>query len=367
MAFPSREDHHRRHRWHHDPEPGPFGPGMHHGQGGHHGPRGHRGHGRARSPILAANSLHQTSNSFFWRSWQSSPRMVTNSSVAGGPLAWPVCSQPRHDLSHRAYLLEAIVMLPSRWTRNQETLHLTESRSEPLCAEPRRGRGYPDTDMERIGAQMAAGAAGDGERPGGSSREREWDDDRRAGGRAPCAEKGASVRRGLIRRRRFSALAEILNRAARRNPQSSHSIRGWFEMETQPHALTMTTSSHSLLTRIPALTRNASRRWSERTFRASMFLRRKANCFSSRACRGAKRVWRSERWAGTAGSISARALPEDGKLITLEIDPHHADVSRRNFERAGVWQKVDIRVGPASENAPATGRSRRTAVRSDLY
>jgi caffeoyl-CoA O-methyltransferase len=42
-------------------------------------------------------------------------------------------------------------------------------------------------------------------------------------------------------------------------------------------------------------------------------------------------------------------LPEEGKLITLEIDPHHAEVARRNFERAGAAPKIDVRVGAASE------------------
>src|SRR5689334_5597051 len=43
---------------------------------------------------------------------------------------------------------------------------------------------------------------------------------------------------------------------------------------------------------------------------------------------------------GTLGGYStiwlARALPADGKLITLEYEPKHAEVARRNFERAGV-------------------------------
>ncbi len=57
---------------------------------------------------------------------------------------------------------------------------------------------------------------------------------------------------------------------------------------------------------------------------------------------------------GTLGGYSAiwlaRALPEDGKLISLELDPHHADVARRNIERAGLSRKVEIRVGPALDS-----------------
>jgi caffeoyl-CoA O-methyltransferase len=64
---------------------------------------------------------------------------------------------------------------------------------------------------------------------------------------------------------------------------------------------------------------------------------------------GAKRILEIGTLGGYSGIHLARALPPDGKLITLEIDPHHAEVARRNFARAGVDQKVDIRLGPASE------------------
>jgi caffeoyl-CoA O-methyltransferase len=64
---------------------------------------------------------------------------------------------------------------------------------------------------------------------------------------------------------------------------------------------------------------------------------------------GAKRILEIGTLGGYSGIHFARVLPEDGKLITLEIDPHHAEVARRNFDRAGVGQKVDIRVGSVSE------------------
>ncbi|ANS73791.1 methyltransferase [Paenibacillus yonginensis] len=54
---------------------------------------------------------------------------------------------------------------------------------------------------------------------------------------------------------------------------------------------------------------------------------------------------------GTLGGYStvwmARALPEDGELVTLEYDPHHAEVAQQNLELAGVSDKVTIRVGAA--------------------
>jgi len=64
---------------------------------------------------------------------------------------------------------------------------------------------------------------------------------------------------------------------------------------------------------------------------------------------GAKRILEVGTLGGYSGIYLARALPEDGKLITLELDPHHAEVARRNFERAGVGHKAEIRVGPAAE------------------
>jgi len=54
---------------------------------------------------------------------------------------------------------------------------------------------------------------------------------------------------------------------------------------------------------------------------------------------------------GTLGGYStiwlARALPTDGRLITLEFNPKHAEIARANIERAGLTQTVEIRVGAA--------------------
>jgi predicted O-methyltransferase YrrM len=68
---------------------------------------------------------------------------------------------------------------------------------------------------------------------------------------------------------------------------------------------------------------------------------------------GAKRVLE----IGTLGGYStiwlARALPEDGRLVTLELEPHHATVAQANLKRAGVVAKVDIRIGPATDSLAA--------------
>jgi caffeoyl-CoA O-methyltransferase len=59
---------------------------------------------------------------------------------------------------------------------------------------------------------------------------------------------------------------------------------------------------------------------------------------------------------GTLGAYStiwmARALPKDGKLITLELDPHHASVAQKNIDNAGLKGIVDIRLGKAIELLP---------------
>ncbi|WP_326913189.1 O-methyltransferase [Sphingopyxis chilensis] len=68
---------------------------------------------------------------------------------------------------------------------------------------------------------------------------------------------------------------------------------------------------------------------------------------------GAKRILE----VGTLGGYStiwlARALPADGALVTLELEAHHACVARDNLERAGVADRVDLRVGPAAESLAA--------------
>jgi predicted O-methyltransferase YrrM len=48
----------------------------------------------------------------------------------------------------------------------------------------------------------------------------------------------------------------------------------------------------------------------------------------------------------------ARALPDDGRLITLELNPKNAEVARRNVARAGLESKVEIRTGAALATLP---------------
>lgn len=59
---------------------------------------------------------------------------------------------------------------------------------------------------------------------------------------------------------------------------------------------------------------------------------------------------------GTLGGYStiwmARALPANGRIVTLEVDPKHAEVARENLRGAGVLERVDLRVGRALESLP---------------
>jgi predicted O-methyltransferase YrrM len=59
---------------------------------------------------------------------------------------------------------------------------------------------------------------------------------------------------------------------------------------------------------------------------------------------------------GTLGGYStiwlARALPADGSLTTLEIDPKHAAVARSSLISAGLGERVDLRVGAALDTLP---------------
>jgi len=67
---------------------------------------------------------------------------------------------------------------------------------------------------------------------------------------------------------------------------------------------------------------------------------------ASRACR----VLELGTLFGYSSIWIARALGADGRLVTLEADPKHAEVSRRNLARAGLSEKVEVVVGPALES-----------------
>jgi predicted O-methyltransferase YrrM len=67
---------------------------------------------------------------------------------------------------------------------------------------------------------------------------------------------------------------------------------------------------------------------------------------------GARQILEFGTLAGVSTITMARALPEDGLLTTLEFDSDHAEVAWDNIERAGLANKVDLRVGAALETLP---------------
>lgn len=67
---------------------------------------------------------------------------------------------------------------------------------------------------------------------------------------------------------------------------------------------------------------------------------------------GARRILEIGTLAGYSTIWLARALPPEGQLVTLEFSPKHAEVARRNLERAGLSDRVEIRVGPALDSLP---------------
>lgn len=68
---------------------------------------------------------------------------------------------------------------------------------------------------------------------------------------------------------------------------------------------------------------------------------------------GARRVLE----IGTLGGYStlwlARAVPENGLIVTLELEPKHASVAQRNIDKAGLSNRVDLHIGPAAESLAA--------------
>src|SRR6185437_10847643 len=65
---------------------------------------------------------------------------------------------------------------------------------------------------------------------------------------------------------------------------------------------------------------------------------------------GARRILEIGTLGGYSTICLARALPADGKLISLELEEKHARVARQNIIAAGLTERVEIRVGPALES-----------------
>lgn len=67
---------------------------------------------------------------------------------------------------------------------------------------------------------------------------------------------------------------------------------------------------------------------------------------------GARRILEIGALGGYSATWMARALPDDGKLVSLEREPLHAEVARENLAKAGFADKVEIWIGTALELLP---------------
>jgi len=68
---------------------------------------------------------------------------------------------------------------------------------------------------------------------------------------------------------------------------------------------------------------------------------------------GAKRILEVGTLGGYSTICLARALGDGGFLVTLELEPRHAEIARVNTDRSGIGDRVEIRVGPAADTLAA--------------
>lgn len=71
---------------------------------------------------------------------------------------------------------------------------------------------------------------------------------------------------------------------------------------------------------------------------------------------GARRVLEVGSLGGYSAIWMGRALPPAGQLLSLEIEPRHAEVARANVARAGLSEKVEVRLGAALDLLPAVAQ-----------
>ncbi|MBN9361457.1 MULTISPECIES: O-methyltransferase [unclassified Devosia] len=73
---------------------------------------------------------------------------------------------------------------------------------------------------------------------------------------------------------------------------------------------------------------------------------------------GARRILEIGTLGGYSTIWMAKALPADGSIVTLEYEPRHAEVARRNIERAGYADRIEVRVGAAADTLPLLAAER---------
>ena len=73
---------------------------------------------------------------------------------------------------------------------------------------------------------------------------------------------------------------------------------------------------------------------------------------------GARRVLEFGTYSGYSALAMAAALPADGRLVTLELDPERAAVARRHFAEHRAGDRIELHLGPALESVRALGDER---------
>jgi caffeoyl-CoA O-methyltransferase len=74
---------------------------------------------------------------------------------------------------------------------------------------------------------------------------------------------------------------------------------------------------------------------------------------------GARRIIELGTFTGYSALCFARALPEDGKLLCLDLSDEWTAMGRRYWREAGVEKKIELRLGPAAEQLRALGPDER--------
>ena len=65
---------------------------------------------------------------------------------------------------------------------------------------------------------------------------------------------------------------------------------------------------------------------------------------------GARRVLEIGTFTGYSALAMAAALPDDGRIVTLELDPERASIAQRHFDAGPNGDRISVRVGPALES-----------------
>jgi caffeoyl-CoA O-methyltransferase len=65
---------------------------------------------------------------------------------------------------------------------------------------------------------------------------------------------------------------------------------------------------------------------------------------------GARRVLEFGTYSGYSALSMARALPQDGRIVSLEVDPEHAEFARRHIAASPYADRIEVLLGPALEN-----------------